>query len=112
MAASLPPKNIPMKASPLPSGSGFTRFIRKRADRNNLPGRQNAFGDRILTGYQKNSQPLVKGGPGLASTRLTNPRAGQMFRTGSTDDGRTVHLYKSGERVVLPKKKKSNISLY
>jgi hypothetical protein len=103
MAASLPPKK-----TPLPSGSGFTRLIRKRADTNNLPGRQNAFGDRILTGYQRNTQTRQTGGRGpLALTTGGNSRAGMMFRTGTTDDGRTVHLYQNGERVVLPKKKKS-----
>jgi hypothetical protein len=121
MAASLPPRRRPMKETTLPSGSGFARLIRKRADTNNLPGPQNAFGDKrtgnekplagdkILSGFRKNTSPLVNnsGGAGRAGMRLANPRAGQMYQTGTTSTGQTVHLYKSGERIVLPKKKKA-----
>lgn len=130
MAASLPPKRRPMKETTLPSGNGFARLIHKRADTNNLPGPQNAFGDKrmgrgtpqsnkmiekrfpgdkILTGFHKNTSPLVNnsGGPGRSGVRLANPRAGQMYQTGTTSTGQTVHLYKSGERIVLPKKKKA-----
>ena len=88
----------------LPQGSGFDRLIRRRADRNNQPGKQNAFGDRILTGYQTNTQ-TAKTGFGGRAFYGGNPRSGQQYRTGTTSTGQTVHLYKGGQRVVLPKKK-------
>ena len=36
-----------------------------------------------------------------------NPRAGQQFHVGLTPDGRVVHLYTDGTRIVLPKPTKS-----
>jgi hypothetical protein len=92
----------PPKKQSLPQGSGFDRLIQKRADRNNMPGPQNSFGDRILTGPQKNTQSGITG---FGGQKFGNPRAGQTFRTGTTNDGRTVHLYGDGQRVVLPKRK-------
>jgi len=92
----------PPKRQSLPQGSGFDRLIKKRADRNNLPGPTNHFGDRILTGPQKNTQA---GNTGFGGRKFGNPRAGMSYRTGTTSTGQTVHLYNNGQRVVLPKKK-------
>lgn len=39
-----------------------------------------------------------------------NPRAGQQYRVGLTPDGRVVHLYQDGTRIVLPKASKAVIS--
>lgn len=97
------------KRTGLPAGSGFDRLVKRRADLNNLPGKQNAFGDRMLTGRQKNTQPGIT----FDGKTKPNPRAGQMYRSGTTADGRTVHLYNFGGdpvRVVLPKKKKSTFN--
>lgn len=37
-------------------------------------------------------------------------RAGQQYRIGLTPDGRVVHLYQDGTRIVLPKASKAAIS--
>lgn len=96
--------NKPVKKPTLPTGSGFNRLVGKRADSNNMPGPTNHFGDRILTGYQKNTQ-TAKTGYGGHAFYGGNPRTGQSYRTGTTASGRTVHQYANGQRVVLPKKK-------
>lgn len=79
----------------LPDGSGFDKLIRRRADKNNLPGPQNHFGDNL--------------GRGL-NTQLNNPRQGQEYTSSMDARGRIIHTYKYGKntnRVVLPKKKKN-----
>lgn len=88
---------------PLPSGSGFARLVGKRADGNNLPGRVNDAGDRITGPMQTNKQ-RGRAGFGGRAHYFANPRAGKQYLTGLTKSGRTVHIYGSGERVVVPKK--------
>lgn len=83
------------QGEPLPHGSGFDKLVGKRADRNNLPGRTNNFGDRMITGSRK------------LNTLVGNPRSGQEFSTGMTAGGNIVHYYQYGKnrkRVVLNKK--------
>lgn len=99
----------PKKQPTLPDGSGFNRIVMnraRRADSKNLPGPTNHFGDRIGPGVATNNQVFPQGqGKGLAGIQYRNPRLGQKYKTGMTSTGRTVHVYNSGERVVLPKKK-------
>lgn len=92
------------KLSTLPDGSGFDRFVQRRADTNNLPGAVNHFGDRITGPSQVNKQVGHRtfGGRGRFNA---NPRAGQTFKTGLTQSGDTVHIYKGGQRIVVPKKR-------
>lgn len=92
------------KNSTLPKGSGFDRLVKRRADTNNLPGPVNKFGDRITGPAQKNTVALKLGNAGH-SFISGNPRSGQTFRSGLTKTGDTVHIYGSGERVVIPKKR-------
>jgi hypothetical protein len=99
-----PQLGVKQGMSPLPSGSGFDRLVRRRADKNNLPGPVNQFGDRITGPAQKNTQ-MAKTGYGGRAFYGGNPRAGQSFRSGLTKSGNTVHLYGNGQRVVLPKKR-------
>lgn len=92
------------KETPLPSGSGFDKLIKRRADTNNLPGAVNHFGDRITGPPQKNTQGGVTG---FGGQKFGNPRTGKTFRTGLTKSGQTVHIYgpRPEDRVVLPKKR-------
>src|SRR3954471_15411742 len=94
----------PSKQSGLPSGSGFDRLVKRRADGNNRPGTVNDFGDRITGPAQKNRQTAYTGWGGRAFYG-GNPRAGQTFRSGLTKTGDTVHIYNNGQRVVVPKKR-------
>lgn len=104
-------KNKFSKNPSMPDGSGFNRLVMKRTSRpdsKNLPGPTNHFGDRIGPGVRTNLQGgkgKAPAGSGLSGIMYRNPRAGQQYRTGMTSSGRTVHLYNSGERVVLPAKK-------
>ena len=95
-----PPKRAPR----LPDGSGFARLVGKRADKNNLPGKQNDFGDRVSGTFQTNTQFGTGRGP-LSLRSGGSERAGQRYRTGLTSSGRTVHVYENGQRIVLPKRK-------
>lgn len=100
--SSTPPRMKPKKNSqsePLPKGSGFDRLVQKRADTNNLPGPINKFGDRVSGGFQTNKQSFLR------NDLTGNARAGRKYRTGLTKSGREVHIYQTGERVVLPKRK-------
>jgi hypothetical protein len=99
-----PGSKRPSKKTPLPSGSGFDRLVKRRADGNNLPGAVNAFGDRVTGPAQRNRQ-AAKTGFGGQAFYGGNPRAGKTFQSGLTKTGDTVHIYGSGERVVIPKKR-------
>lgn len=92
------------KKTGLPSGSGFDRLVKRRADGNNLPGAVNSFGDRVTGPAQRNTQTARTGFGGNAFYG-GNPRTGQTFRSGLTKSGETVHIYAGGERVVVPKKR-------
>lgn len=85
---------MPMPPSgPLPRGSGFDRLVKRVADTNNLPGKQNHFGETVL-----NKRTL--------NTRVGNPRQGQEYQT-SRLGNKIIHTYKYGnntKRVVLPTK--------
>lgn len=99
-----PATRRPSKKGGLPTGSGFDRLVKKRADGNNLPGAVNDFGDRVTGPAQRNRQ-AAKTGFGGKAFYGGNPRAGKAFRSGLTKSGDTVHIYGSGERVVVPKKR-------
>jgi hypothetical protein len=49
----------PPKQTGLPSGSGFDRLVKRRADTNNLPGAVNHFGDRVTGPAQKNTRGVT-----------------------------------------------------
>src|SRR4051812_15231838 len=87
----------PLQSGRMPDGSGFDKLIRRRADKNNLAGPQNHFGDRV--------------GRAL-NTQVNNPRQGQEYTSSVDARGRTIHTYKYGKntnRVVVPlSKKKKN----
>jgi hypothetical protein len=92
------------KKSELPSGSGFDRLVKRRADGNNRPGAVNDFGDRITGPSQRNTQ-AAKTGFGGRAFYGGNPRSGQTFRSGLTKTGDIVHIYNNGQRIVVPKKR-------
>lgn len=96
-----PGNRKPSKKGGLPSGSGFDRLVKRRADSNNLPGAVNQFGDRVTGPAQKNTS----GVRGFGGQSFGNPRAGQTYRSGLTKSGDTVHIYGNGQRVVVPKKR-------
>src|SRR5687767_6562290 len=88
---------------PLPSGSGFDKLVGKRADRNNLPGPTNAFGDRLVGRKRR------------LNTQVGNPRHGQEFTQGQDKYGRKVNTYRYGgktQRFVVPGSKKRTFSRY
>lgn len=93
-----PRNKNPAKANnePLPKGSGFDRIVKKRADRLNMPGKTNHFGDRVLDNtVRKNT---IEG----------SERFGKSYRTVVDRKGRNVHVYGSGknaQRIVLKPKK-------
>ena len=101
-----------------PTGSGFDRVVKQRADIRNRAGRQNAFGDRVPVpkrpGSPAGGYPNDAGYSILARHQINrvagSTRQGQEYATALDSKGRTVHLYKSGEKVVLKPKKNPTFS--
>jgi len=73
-----------------------------RGPRKPFPG----FGaDHLSPGYHTNKE---KSRPGAFGHRVGSPRYGDQYRSGFTANGKVVHVYKNGMRVVLNKKQNPN----
>lgn len=103
-----------IKNTRLPDGSGFDKLVMRRngmrADSNNLPGKQNDFGDKQVGTLPK---ARTASATRALNTQTNNPRQGQEYTTSVDLLGRKIHTYKYGKnttRVVVPKSKSKKSS--
>lgn len=88
-----------------PAGAKKTDYFGKDA---------NAFGhDAVLSGVNNSTVHSTMGGYGSADREYAaSDRYGQKFQVGINKDGKIVHLYANGTRVVLNKHPETNHPLY
>jgi hypothetical protein len=96
--------NIPRPDKQKSDNGGKSLLTQKMARKGQKVSASTRYGDLLSAKFQTNTQPFQRspltGKPNAAG----NPRAGQKFRAGVTKDGRVVHMYQNGARIVLDKK--------